>query len=200
MSQQEGSCGCKLGRVTAEYGFSDIDSRLTEDGQNGTGVRRLTVELNKDLIKPGLADANVSRVEWSRTPVYKALHTDELNQAEEIEIRRELDRAGVDVEQLSSNLVSHQTVYRHLTRCLDASKEDDPTLEERREKARNTAYALQQRTETVTEPILETLQSTGVSDLGEVEVFVNLQVVCDACGKSMDFETAINDGCDCKST
>lgn len=197
MSQQETDCGCKLGRVTTEYGLSDSDLWLTEDWRSGTSVRRLTDELNKDLIESELADANVGHVQWSRTPVYEALHTDELSDAEEIEIHRELERAGVDVDQLSSALVSHQTVYRHLTNCLDVSKDDEQTPTERQEKAKDTVYAMQNRTEVVTESTLKTLESAGVTDLSEFEVLVDLQIVCGGCGCSMDFETAISEGCDC---
>jgi DNA-binding transcriptional ArsR family regulator len=197
MANQRDECGCKIGRVTAEYGMSNVDARLVERWRSGTSVRRLTEELNEDIVESELDAANVGRVEWSRSPVYEALHTDELSDAEEIEIRRELDRAGVDVEQLSSDLVSHQTVYRHLTRCLDASKGDDRTPDERRETAKDTVYALRQRTEIVTESTLDTLQSAGITDLGEVEVLVDLRVVCSDCGRSMDFESAIDDGCNC---
>jgi hypothetical protein len=87
-----------------------------------------------------------------------------------------------------------------LTQCLDASKNDELAPEERREQARNTVFALQQRTALVTESTLETLQSAGITGLGETEVLVDLQVVCSGCGQSMDFETAISDGCNCNTT
>jgi DNA-binding transcriptional ArsR family regulator len=197
MTDQPDDCGCKVGRVVSAYGVPADDSQLVERWQDGTSVRRLAENLNERLVESALTDANIGNVGWGRTPVYEALHTDELTEAEEIEIRRELDRAGVDVEQLSSDLVSHQTVYRHLTNCLDASKGDDPTPEARRETARDTVYALQQRTELVTESTLETLRSAGVADLGDVDVLVDLQVVCGDCGRSMDFESAVAEGCDC---
>lgn len=200
MSKQQDGCGCKIGRIITEYGLSELNSQLVQNWQNDTSVRGLTEDFNKNLIEVELSDANVGQVEWSRTPVYEALYTDKLPEADAIEIRRELDRAGIDVEQLSSNLVSHQTVYRHLINCLDASKDNEQTPHERREKARDTVYALQQRTEIVTEQTIETLQSASVTDLGEVEVLVDLQVVCNDCGRSMDFETAISDGCNCHST
>lgn len=198
MTEQRDGCGCKVGRVVAEYAIPDGDA-LVEGWQRGTSVRQLTEELNERIVESALTEANVGRVEWSRTPVYEALHTDELTEAEEIEIRRELGRAGVDVETLSSDLVSHQTVYRHLTQCLDASKDVDRTPEERREAARDTVYALQQRTAVVAESTLETLQSAGVANLGDAEVLVDVDVVCSDCGRSMSFESAITDGCDCST-
>lgn len=197
MTGIQGGCVCKIGRLSAEYGISNQETELVKEWQNGKSVRRLTEELNKNIIGEELTASNVGHVEWSRSPVYEALHTDELSDAEEIKIRRELNRAGIDVERLSSDLVSHQTVYRHLTQCLDASKDDDQTPEERRQKAKNTVYALQQRTELVTESTIEQLQSAGITDLGDIEVLVDLQIVCGDCGRSLDFENAISGGCNC---
>jgi hypothetical protein len=199
MTSQRADCSCKVGRIVAEYEVPNVDARLVDRWQSGTSVRRLAEELNKNVVAAELDAANVGHVEWSRSPVYEALHTDDLSDAEEIDIRRELDRAGVDVEQLSSDLVSHQSVYRHLTQCLDASKGDDRTPDERRETAKDTVHALQQRTEIVTESTLEGLQSAGVTDLGETEVLVDLTVLCRDCGRSMDFESAVDDGCDCSN-
>jgi DNA-binding transcriptional ArsR family regulator len=199
MASQKDDCGCKVGRVSSKYEVPMVDSRLVDEWKDGTSVRQLAKDLNEDIIESELKATNVGNVGWSRSPVYEALRTEELSEAEAIEIRRELERAGVNVEQLSSDLVSHQTVYRHLTDCLNASKDDERTPEERRKKARDTVYALQQRTEVVTESTIETLQSAGVTDFGEVDVLVDLQVVCDVCDRSVDFETAIEEGCDCSA-
>lgn len=198
MTTTQDGCGCKVGRVVAEYELSDLGSRLVDEWLAGTSVRRLGEELNRRIIESELTATNVDYAEWRGSPIYEALHTDELSEDERIRIRRTLDRAGVDVEELASDLVSHQTVYRHLTRCLGASKDDDRTPEERRDDARDTVYALQRRTEAVTESTVERLASADATDLGDVEVLVDLQVVCGDCGRSMDFETAISDGCGCE--
>lgn len=199
MASQRDSCGCKIGHTSIEYSISNLDSRLVEKWKNGSSVRQLAEDLNKEIIESELNAADVGYVAWSQTPVYEALHTDELSEAEEIEIRRELDRVGVNVEQLAADLVSHQTVYRHLTQCLNTSKEDDQTPDERREKAKNTVYALQQRTEAVTESTIDSLTTAGVTDLGDPQVLIDLQIVCNDCGQATDFETAINEGCNCSS-
>ncbi|WP_135855367.1 rod-determining factor RdfA [Halorussus salinus] len=197
MTSEQVDCSCKVGRVAEEYGVTEITARLVDDWQAGTSVRELADELNESVVRSALTAANVGQVEWSRTPVYEALHTDELSDAQEVQIRRELDRAGVDVDELSSALVSHQTVYRHLKNCLDASKGDTRSPKERRKKAKDTVYALQRRTEVVTESTLETLDSADVTDLGDIDVLVDLRVVCNDCGRSMNFEDAMNEGCDC---
>ena len=90
-------------------------------------------------------------------------------------------------------------MYRYLRQCLDVSKENNQTPNERRKKAKNTVYALQQRTEIVTESTIESLRSADVTDLGETEVLVDIQVVCSDCGQSMDFDQAISVGCRCSN-
>lgn len=199
MTSQRNGCGCKVGRVSRVYELPKEDTQLVEKWQSGTSVRQLTEEINKDIVRSKLETANVGQIKLSQSPVYKALHTNELSKAEEIKIRRELDHAGIDVEKLSSDLVSHQTVYRHLKQCLDVSKGEDQTPNERREKAKDTVYALQQRTEIVTESTIHMLQTADITNLGNIEVVVDLQIVCDDCGRSMDFESAISQGCKCDS-
>ena len=197
MAEKHDVCTCKVGRLADRYDFEDLDTRLVEEWRTDKSIRRLTEEVNKDVIATALTAANVGQIEWSRTPVYEALRTDELSETETIEIRRELERAGVDVDELSSHLVSHQSIYRHLTECLGASKTDTVTPEQRQKNARDTVYSLRQRTELVTESTLESLQSAEIADVGDVDVVVDLQVVCSDCGRSMDFETAIGEGCGC---
>lgn len=198
MSERD-DCGCKVDRVTGEYDLAAVDEWLVEEWQDGTSVRKLTEALNEDLVGTRLAAVDADRFEWSRTPVYEALHTDDLDEPEAIEIRRELDRAGIDVEELSSDLVSHQTVYRHLTNCLGASASEEKTPEERRQTARDRVYALQQRTTLVTESTLESLQAADATEIGDPDVLVDIQVVCRDCGRSMDFEHVLTDGCDCSN-
>ncbi|WP_435346476.1 rod-determining factor RdfA [Haloarchaeobius sp. HRN-SO-5] len=197
MAGKQDECTCKVGRLGDRYDLEDLDARLAEEWRTDKSVRRLTEEVNKDAIGAALTAANVGQIEWSRTPVYEALRTDELSETETIEIERELERAGVDVDELSSDLVSHQSVYRHLTECLGASKTDTVTPEERKQNARDTVYSLRQRTELVTQSTVESLRSADIADVGDVDVVLDLQVVCSDCGRSMDFDTAIGDGCDC---
>ncbi|WP_440992049.1 rod-determining factor RdfA [Haloarchaeobius baliensis] len=192
-------CGCKVGRVSAAYDRGDVDDWLPAAWEDGTSVRSLTRRFNEELVEAALTAVDGSRLEWSRTPVYEALHTDELPESEAIQIRRELERAGVDVDGLADDLVSHQTVYRHLTNCLAASGPAEKTPEERREQARDRIYALQQRTSLVTESTLDSLQNAGVTDLGDPDVLVDVRIVCRDCGRSMDLEQVLTDGCGCPS-
>ena len=192
-------CGCKVGRVSSTYGLDTVDERLAEEWHGGTSVRNLTETFNRELIETQLTNGPGTKSEWAHAPVYEAIQTDELDEPDAIEIRRELERAGVDVDSLSSDLVSHQTVYRHLTNCLSATGPDEKTTEERRQQAKDRIYALQQRTTLVTESTIESLQKAGATDIGDPDVLVDVRIVCRDCGRSMDLEQVLTDGCDCSS-
>jgi hypothetical protein len=142
----------------------------------------------------------VATFEWSHTPVYEPLHTDEPAEPDAIEIRRELERTGIEMNELAADFISHQTPYRRFTNCLGGSKSNEESPEDRRKEARDRVYALQRRTELVTESTVESLQSVGVTDLGDPDVLVDIQLVCRDCGQSMDLDSVLTDGCECPSS
>jgi hypothetical protein len=88
-------------------------------------------------------------------------------------------------------------MYRHLTSCLNADASDDLSPEERRENAQNMVHALQRRTTLVTESTMQTLQSADVTNVDDQDVREDVQVICRTCGRCMDFEDALTEGCDC---
>ena len=190
-------CNCKVSRARDRYDIDADDATLVADWQDGTSVRSLARTFNEALIDARLESVDGSSVAWNRLPIYEAVKTDDLDQSDVIEVRRELEFVGVDPGELESDLISHQTMYRHLKSCLDATASTDATPEDRREKARDTVYALQRRTTLVTESTIETLQSADVTDIGDPDVLVDVRIICRECGQSMDFETALADGCNC---
>jgi len=193
-----GACGCKVGRVAAEYGLSEVDARLRRRWLDGESVRDLAAAFNEDVVAAALSGAGVGTATLSAGAAYRALATDEASDADELAVRRELERAGVDAEALTAATVSHQTVYRHLTGCLDVERESsDPAPAERRATALDTVHALRGRTARVAESTVERLRSAGVAPLGDPEVLVDVRVVCRDCGDAMAFEAAIDGGCGC---
>jgi hypothetical protein len=194
----EAACDCKVTRTRSEYDIDMDDDALVAAWQGETSVRELTRTFNDALIERRLDAADASGAGWDRVPVYEALKTEELSDAESVEVRRELERGGVDPEALEAEFISHQTMYRHLNTCLDASPSNDLTPDERREKARDTVYALQRRTTLVTESTIDTLQAAEITDIGDPDVLVDIQIVCRDCGYATDFETALTGSCNCQ--
>jgi hypothetical protein len=183
--------------LTEKHDLENVDEWLVADWQDGTSVRDLTTAFNERVVARHVAESKASPVQWDRTRVYEALGAGNSDDPDSIEIRRALERAGVDLAPLESDIVSHQTVYRHLTDCLDATADTEVGDDERRENAFDTVYALQRRTELVTESQIESLQSAGVASIGDPDAIVDVRILCRECGRSMDLERAVTDGCDC---
>jgi len=92
--------------------------------------------------------------------------------------------ANVDVEGVLEGFVSHQAVHTYLTDFRGASAPNDevPTAD----KARQSINRLRGKTGAVTESNVERLRSAGEIDICEVEVFVNVEILCTECGTSVE--------------
>ena len=189
---------CKTGRLLSHYSLHDQEQRLRDEWINGKSVRTLCSELNRAVIREELDAAGANRTTWDISLVTDILRGNGTDEVEQFEVKRELDRNGIKVDEVSSRLVSHQTVYRHLTDCLGASKTTEVSPEKRRQRTIDTVFALQQRLEAVSRSALERLTTSDITDVGSFDILVDIRVVCSKCGRSMDFQTAVHDGCDCE--
>ena len=196
MSERPTNC-CKVGRIAHEDDIEEWTADLVSDWQDGTSLRSLANRFNKRVIDVALDNAASTQSEWIREPIYDLFLGGTTDQSNEIEIRRELQRAELDVDGLKSDLISHQTLYRHFTQCLDESKDTSRSSSARLESARDTIFSLQRRTQQVTESTISNLRQAEIVDIGDSDVIVDIQVVCEKCGRSMDVETTLSEGCDC---
>jgi hypothetical protein len=192
MAEDSVAC-CKVGRVVEEYDIGGIDAELVDRWLAGSSVRALTESFNTAVIDRALDESRTGQPRWSRRPIYDLFTTKDPNESNEIEMRRTLERDGIDVERLESSMVSHQTLYRHFTACLGRSKQTERSRADRRRSARETIFSLQERLRQVTETTINGLNHESE----EWDALVDLRILCDACGSSMDVETALSDGCDC---
>jgi len=190
---------CKVGRVAAEHEIEDWTESLVTEWQDGSSVRSLADRFNKSVIDSALDDASTLQSEWTKEPLKDLFLSESTDQSDEIEMRRELERAGVDVDHLEATFVSHQTLYRHFTKCLDASKDTSLTPTNRIDSARETIFSLQRRTQMVTESTITELDRAEIVDIGDSSVIVDIQVLCEECGRSMDVQTVLSEGCDCQT-
>jgi len=111
--------------------------------------------------------------------------------------RNRLERAGVDVEELETEFVTHQAVYTYLTEALDVSKEneDDTPLQTHEQRVQR----LRNRTVAVTENSLSVLENEGHLSLGPTEVVVDISVYCRSCDRQYEFSDLLQEGgCTCE--
>lgn len=199
MSGDDTHC-CKVRRSLEAYGLGRMDAELTRwwtgEGGESHSLRELESRVNKRILEAALREAGADVLEGEVDNYYRLLVDDDVTEGVRTRASRRLERAGVDVDRLRSDFVSHQTIHAHLRECLSVSKSKRRTSEKR---ARESVAALQHRTGAVVENTLQRLSGDEL-DLGSFEVFVNVDVLCNECDSYHDLYDLLEaGGCDCRS-
>ncbi|WP_049926822.1 rod-determining factor RdfA [Halopiger goleimassiliensis] len=202
-STGEPSCGCKVGRVAGEYDLTGLDEELvtywTDQSEDRYSTRDLAAHVNQRILESALVEAGLQYRDGEVENTYRLLTDDDVSSGTRVQTRKELERDGVPVEDIESDFVSHQTVYNHLTACLEASLES-PSDEERIERSRDKLGALRNRTSAVTADTIEQLDRNDVLEIGEFDVLVDVTVTCKDCRQQYTVRDLLEQGgCDCES-
>jgi hypothetical protein len=193
----------KVGRVLAEYDLLELHEELPDlwlgaDG-DAMSLRELADHINVAVLQRAMEEAGAEPLQGEAENAYRLLTDDDVSVGVSTQQRNRLDRAGVDVETLEEDFVTHQAVHTYLTNVLDVSKDrgDDTDPVEKHE---GRVQRLRSRTEAVTENSLSELTTAGALTLGEHNVAVDLQVYCRDCGSQFDVADLFRrGGCDCDS-
>lgn len=201
-STETDSC-CKIGRLIREYKLSDLDTQLEQQWTATTGesssLRELQREINRQLVRTTLTNAGLSPIDGEAENYRRILRSADVNENRRIDARRRLENESIDVDKLTADFVSHQTVYNHLQDCRAVSRPDDDSHEDQLARVRSRIFGLQNRTELVTEQGLSQLGGSDLLTPAEYDVIVDIQAVCEHCGRSHDIETLLSDaGCQCR--
>jgi hypothetical protein len=195
---------CKVGAVAERYELTDLDERLRERwtaAENRAGVRELADDVNTLMLRSVLRWNREGALEGEPENYYRLLTDDDVSRGVRTEARSRLRNRGIDVDALENRFVSHQTVYRHLTGCLDLDRDAEPAdpgaaLRD----GIGTIRALQRRTETVATDTLERLRRDGQFHVGELDVLVDVVVSCRDCGERLPLsESLAGRSCDCEA-
>ncbi|MXV60567.1 hypothetical protein GS429_00475 [Natronorubrum sp. JWXQ-INN-674] len=197
-------CGCKLGRITAEYDLVGLDGDLiaywTGAGDEQYSTRELATHVNQRVLETALEDADLPPKEGEVENTYRLLTDDDVSSGTQVQTRNELERDGVPIEQVESDFISHQTVYNHLTDCLDTALET-PSDEERLERSAEKLGALQNRTAAVTTDTVDQLERNDILDIGEFNVAVSVTVTCEDCFQEYTVRDLLEEqSCDCETS
>lgn len=190
----------KIDRVIDEYGLDDMAQEL-ENRWLGAGrrdqssTRDLADHFNKAVLEAVVQQGNAFTLSGDVEQVYDVLTDGE--DADGTLVRSRLEQSGVDVEAVTGDFVSHQTVYRYLTEHLEVERPEKDS-EERLDDAIETIQRLQGRTTTVTEQNIRTLKNQDLVSVGGFTVLNDLQVLCESCGRSHDVTSFLEaGGCEC---
>jgi hypothetical protein len=203
-SQQgiEQICECKVGRGIDAFGLSldeELERRWTGDDREELSLRDLADFYNQRLLRAAMRSAGMDVLEGEVANTYRLLTDDDVSSGMQTQVRNRLESASIDVGDLESHFVSHQTIYTHLTDCLDVSKSSAPSSDaDRREKELNRIRTLQNRSKVVTEDAIERLRKNETLSIAEFDVFVELSVMCRDCGSQYELGALFeHGGCEC---
>lgn len=192
---------CKVGRLIEEYDLQglgeELETRWTAERSERESLRTLKDVFNERLLLSTMEDAGISPLVIEVASRYEALTDDDVSAGVRTEVKRNLERNGVDVETLQSDFVTHQAVHTYLTKYRDAelARSDES---ERASKAFETIQGLRQRMLAVSENLLGRLRDTNQLSTGELHVFVDVRVTCTECGQRYDVGTLLLEGsCQC---
>lgn len=190
----------KLDRVIEEYGLDglavDLERLWAGDGDRSLSIRELAAYVNQRILEASMREAEMRPLDGEVENRYRLLTDDGVSAGARIQARRDLERRGVDVERVTDDFVSHQTVYNYLTE--ERGVEYEREVSDQRERAQATVRRMTSRTEAIARSTLERLRDTDRLALGSFDVFLDLRVRCTDCGNAYGLiELLKSDGCEC---
>lgn len=190
----------KVSRLIDEYGLDGLGERLerrwTADGTERASLRELADEFNRRLLEAVLREAGSQPLDGEVANTYRLLTDDDVSSGDRTRVRRQLERDGVDVEQLRDEFVSYQAVRTYLKNERNASYERAET--DRVEAAKDTIDQLRGRTASVTESRLNQLAASGDLSVGTLSAVVDVRLRCDECGEQYTVSELLERGrCEC---
>lgn len=195
------ACECKVGRISRKYGLDgageELACRWRSTGGESHSLRELQHQFNTRVLTAALRESGVDFLDGEVENLYRLLTEADVSAGMRTQAVGRLERENVDADTVRSDFISHQSIYNHLRKCLNAKKgpsETDPV-----ESTRTTIGALETRTEKIATNNLEQLAGDRIA-LKEFDVIVTTHVTCDECGRRHEITSLIEEkGCACQS-
>ena len=195
MGDSSGHSCCKIGRDCAKYDLSGLDEDLCRRRADGASLRDLQGFVNERVLERALAEADADVVGEPEN-IYRLLRDEEVSSGRQAELRSRLDRAGIDIEAVEKDFVSHQTVRDHLKECLDVDTSRRSCIDVERA-TRNINWA-ESRSKAVIEQTLDQLRGAGQLATDDLELTQTVRVTCTGCGETYRVAELLDrGGCEC---
>ena len=201
MTDTDGGRRNKVARLVDEYDLDgvgdELEARWTATGDDHTSLRDLAAEFNRRLVEARVDEAGMRLSAREIDAVVRSLTGDEVTAADRTQLRRRLEREGVDVDALDCDVVTYQAVRSYLREHRGAEYERDDG--DRAATAARAIGRLRGRLVSVAESKLRALRKTPALTLGEFRVLVDVGVLCTDCGSRYGVaELLSSGGCDCE--
>jgi len=191
----------KVARVIDQYNLDGMGAQLESawTGESGerTSLRDLADEFNRAVLEAALREVGGSPPNFEVVGLYEALQAE--TGPEATRARRELERAGIDPESVSSDFVTHQAIHTYLTKERDASLPDQEThtVVHKIE----TIQKLEGRLAAVAENAVRSIDSNNELHNQNYNILVDVRAVCPECGSDRPISEFLeNKGCECVVT
>lgn len=204
--------GEKIQSIIQKYGLSKLGDELVEqwtDPENAKSLHELEAYVNQRIVQQALAERTQEKLSWTQSygEIAKILQADgssanrfdDISQVEIVDVKNRLSEQNIDVDELSNDFVSYNTIYHYLTDIRGVTASDDrrkaTTPEERQNKVVDRLSNLTQRVDAVTEQGLESLVSVDIIP-ESYDVRIKLRVECTKCDRRQNLlEYIRNHGC-----
>jgi len=178
----------------------ELERRWIGDGREQQSLRDLADYFNRRVLESAMDEANMVTLQGELENTYELLAGDDVTEGARTQARNRLDREGIDVDELTSDFVSHYAIHTYLREYREVEYPDDDD-DDQRDKSVETIQRLTSRLTAVTRRNVENLRSTDRLDVGPVNVIADVQVVCEDCGRQSDPIELIEEGaCECRRT
>ena len=171
----------KIDRIVEKYEIAEVREELrvrwtAED--NRDSLRDLEVYFNQRVLRAAIEEERSAPLDGEIENLYRLLTADDVRESDKTRAQRRLKRKGIDVDELRSDFVSHQTIYRYLKNHLnlDSPDKSETTKQNYIERVR----ALQNRTKVITKDVVNQIQEKS-GDEDDIDVLVDVKVRCPGC-------------------
>jgi hypothetical protein len=190
------ACECKVGRQAKTYGLPDLDEELRARYlEQDDSLRSLADHVNARIVGSRL-DRTDANVVGDTVSVYEALVGDDVPPERRADITDQLEYAGIDLDSLQADFVSHQTVKTHLNDCLnvDTSRTGVDSLAD----GRRIIEWSRERDEHVIEQTLGQLRRADLIHSGRLKVTQTVTVRCTDCDETFRINELLEEtSCQC---
>lgn len=191
----------KVARLIEAYDLAPIGAELEAawlgEGQERQSLRSLETRFNQSVLLAAVRDAGMDVVDGEAENYYRLLTDDDVSAGTRVEARNRLEQAGVDVDALTEDFVTYQSIRHYLTEVRGASYEGGGS--ETVTKEQGVIERLQGRVERVVTDTVDRLAADGRLTVGDYRVFVSVELLCQDCGRQYSVaELLTRGGCDCE--
>ena len=198
-AMEDGSYRSKVARVKSSYDIDmDLAARWTGESGERWSLRDLADAFNRRVLETVLSANGVMASQSDVDHIYRVLSGGS-GEGDKVQKRRELEREGVDVDELLGDFVSHQAMHSYLTKTQQASFTGQDSADQI-ENAIESINRLVNRTKAVSENTVDRLARTERIEVGAVEVYVDARAYCVECGTELPVTELLQQGgCQCNT-